>query len=84
MPQFDLFSLALRLGLKTAVEPRLDPNGPGSQTDGRSERIAPTSLNFWTFVMARAGPTSGLWLKEPMNAVCHGEERSDVAIHPEF
>jgi hypothetical protein len=24
------------------------------------------------------------WLKEPMNAVCHGEERSDVAIHLEF
>jgi hypothetical protein len=24
------------------------------------------------------------WLKAPMNAVCHGEERSDVAIHPEF
>ena len=32
--------------LKTAVEPRLDPNRPGSQTDGRSERLTPTSLNF--------------------------------------
>jgi len=42
------------------------------------------SLNFRTFIMAGAGPTSGRWVKEPMNAVCHGEERSDVAIHLEF
>ena len=25
------------LNLKTAVEPRIEPNGPGSQTDGGSE-----------------------------------------------
>jgi hypothetical protein len=26
----------------------------------------------------------GRWVKGPMNAVCHGEERSDVAIQLEF
>jgi hypothetical protein len=34
--------------------------------------------------MARAGPMSVRWVQEPMNAVRHGEERSDVAIHLEF
>jgi len=35
----DLGDFAAALNLKTAVEPRLDPNGPGSQTDGSSERL---------------------------------------------
>ena len=29
----------VRMNLKTAVEPRIDPNGPGYQTDGNSERL---------------------------------------------
>ena len=29
------------LNRKTAVEPRIDPNGPGSQTDGSGERLTP-------------------------------------------
>ena len=61
----------------------MDAGGPGFETDGSSERGIPTSLEQPP-VIARAGPTSGRWVKEPMNAVCHGEERSDVAIHPEF
>jgi len=64
-----------------------------SETAGRDARatrlanamislpVIPTSLNCQTLVTARTGPTSGRWVKEPMSAVCHGEQRSDVATH---
>jgi hypothetical protein len=38
----------------------------------------------WRIGFPGAPAPSVSWLKEPMNAVCHGEERSDVAIHLEF
>ena len=36
--------------LAMIVEPRMDTNGPGYQTDGSSERLTPTSQEIWTLV----------------------------------
>jgi hypothetical protein len=38
----------------------------------------------WRIGFLGAPEPSLSWLKAPLNAVCHGEERSDVAIHLEF
>jgi hypothetical protein len=38
----------------------------------------------WRIGFPGAPAPSSRWLKAPMNAVCHGEERSDVAIQLEF